>query len=155
MKPIQHAACNTRLMPAPGTEDVVAPLPILRDGKGVVSFWTPTKEELALLNQGGAVAMRAWSPSHPAVSLYVVDAEGAKPTRIGPPISKVSHVRGIGQAMAFAFDTESKPGFAIIHSVQFKTIELPNDEGFDATTFTMIHSDNDPRLDHFRQCFVD
>lgn len=155
MTPIKHAACNTVLHPAPGTEDVVAPLPILRDDKGVVSFWTPTKEELAILNKGGAVAMRAWSPSHPAVCLYAVDAEGAKPVRTGPPISKISDVRGIGVAMAFGFDTESKPGHVIIHSVQFKSIELPNNDGFDMTEFTMIHGDNDPRLAHLRQCFVD
>lgn len=47
----------------------------------------------------------------------------------------------------FAFDTKSKPGFVIAHSVRFESQEFPK-ELFEDTEFTILGADaeEDPRV---------
>lgn len=37
------------------------------------SFWKPTEDELAELNNGGSIELTIWGGSHPPVSLTVTD----------------------------------------------------------------------------------
>lgn len=43
----------------------------------------------------------------------------------------------------FSFDSKSKPGKVIAHCVRIETIEIPLDETFDVTTFTLLGADYD------------
>lgn len=61
----------------------VEPLPATKtsfDGKpGIVSFWTPDADELAMLNAGGSIALCIMGGIMPVVSLAIEPAgEGSK-----------------------------------------------------------------------------
>ena len=77
----QHPANNDVLGAPPGTPiDECAALPITRiqysDGTpAVASYWRPTADELALLNQGLAVRLTVLGTTHPPVMLGV-DGDG-------------------------------------------------------------------------------
>jgi hypothetical protein len=83
MQPIQHKSSNDVLRPPAGaSRDVCRPLYITRvlygpagDGglsvPGVISYWQPTAEQLALLNQGHPVFLSCLGQTHPPVSLGV------------------------------------------------------------------------------------
>lgn len=77
----QHTSNNDVLLPPPGVPITdVCSLPITRiqwsDGEhGVVSFWTPTPEELKLLAQGKPVRLSIIGKTHPPIMLGV-DGDG-------------------------------------------------------------------------------
>lgn len=78
MNKIQHPSNNSVLGAPAGWDQKILPcsaLPITRtevDGQpAVVSFWKPTPEELALLNQGQAIALWVIGGTMPPVSLTV------------------------------------------------------------------------------------
>lgn len=82
MRPTQHPSNNDVLAPPAGaTADECAPLAITRllfmpgHVRAVASYWTPTAEELALLNQGKAVRLSAVGTTHPPVYIGV-DGDG-------------------------------------------------------------------------------
>lgn len=53
-----------------------AHLPVHYDGESFFSLWRPTKEEIDLLKEGGAVYLRVVGSSHPVVALGAIPAEG-------------------------------------------------------------------------------
>lgn len=71
----QHRLCNAELSPAEGDEDSVDTLHVQRGkikGTDLVvtrSFWRPTPEELALLNNGGAVMLSVFGSTHAPLRL--------------------------------------------------------------------------------------
>lgn len=84
MRPTQHASNNDVLRAPPGVEiDSCRPLAITRviygEGEdrmaGVVSYWQPSAEELALLNAGRPVYLSCWGSTHPPVAIGV-DGDG-------------------------------------------------------------------------------
>ncbi len=87
MNPIQHPSNNDVLrQPEGATREVCRPLPITRvayehqwiSGKmipGVISFWQPTAEQLALLNAGKPVFLSFMGATHPPVAVGV-DGDG-------------------------------------------------------------------------------
>lgn len=85
MNPVQHPSNNDVLGAPPGVSiEECRPLAITRvryrmpNGgaiPGVVSYWQPTAEQLALLNEGKPVYLSAWGATHPPVVLGV-DGDG-------------------------------------------------------------------------------
>lgn len=85
MRPTQHPTSNDVLRAPPGvSHEDCAPLFITRvryalpDGEampGVVSYWQPSAEQLALLNEGKPVWLSCWGMTHPPVALGV-DGDG-------------------------------------------------------------------------------
>jgi hypothetical protein len=83
MNPIQHPSNNDVLRPTEGsTRDDCRALPITRvayphpwlTGKtmpGVLSFWLPTPEQLALLNAGKPLFLSFMGHTHPPVAIGV------------------------------------------------------------------------------------
>lgn len=81
MNPIQHATSNDVLRPPAGvSHEDCRPLYITRtiyhmgDGKqvpGIVSYWRPTQEQLALLNAGAPVFLSCLGLTHPPFSIGV------------------------------------------------------------------------------------
>lgn len=78
MRPIQHPSSNDVLLPPPGaTREECKPLFITRvryepsGQSGVISYWQPTPEQLALLNAGAPVWLSAWGHTHPPVAIGV------------------------------------------------------------------------------------
>lgn len=66
-------------------------------------------------------------------------------------IRSIAHLRGLSGPLAFAFDTRSEPGKIIVHSVRFDSQAIPA-EGFDETTFKLIHQENDARMEFLAAC---
>jgi hypothetical protein len=87
MRPIQHESNNDVLLPPLGaTREQCQALPITRvlysnpDSSarpihGVISYWTPSPEQLALLNQGKPVYLSCMGSTHPPVAIGV-DGDG-------------------------------------------------------------------------------
>jgi len=73
MNIFHHPACNDVLRAAPGTEDRVSDLPIMRGEESVSSFWKPTPEELAALNANGCMMFEVWGRTHPPIAVAVVE----------------------------------------------------------------------------------
>lgn len=83
MQPIKHHSSNDVLGPPPGVSpDLCVPLPITRviydhpwdsskSMPGVVSYWRPTPEQIALLNAGSPVFLSFWGSTHPPVAVGV------------------------------------------------------------------------------------
>jgi hypothetical protein len=83
MNPIQHKTSNDVLGAPPGmSRDQCKPLYVTRvfyDQRGlgdqsipgVISYWQPTPEQLALLNQGAPVFLSCLGATHPPVSIGV------------------------------------------------------------------------------------
>lgn len=76
MEPIRHPSNNMELLPPPGvSEEECQTLYATSgsvDGRRVVwSFWKPTPEELAALNEGKPVVFGVWGDKHPPVYLGV------------------------------------------------------------------------------------
>lgn len=63
-----------------------------------------------------------------------------------PNLSAVAHMRGLGPQLLFAVDTKSQPGKWVCHFIRFETIVFNNDPTLEATSFKMIHPDNDARF---------
>lgn len=78
MNHFQHRLCNATLAPAEGDEDSVDTLHVQRGkikGTDLIvtrSFWQPTPEELALLNEGGAVCLQVFGHSHAPLRIDAV-----------------------------------------------------------------------------------
>lgn len=81
MRPIQHRSNNAVLGAPPGVSvEECRPLPITRvrflDGEeGVVSFWQPSAEQLALLAAGHPVRLLVPGQTHPPLAMGV-DGDG-------------------------------------------------------------------------------
>jgi hypothetical protein len=83
MKPIQHPTSNDVLRAPPGTtpEECRAlfitrvsydhPWDSSRSTPGVVSYWQPTPEQLALLNAGKPVWLSILGATHPPLAIGV------------------------------------------------------------------------------------
>ncbi len=71
MKPIRTKDMNSTLLPAPGTEDHVAPLPIKRTDKHVSSCWQMTWSERLQALFTGRVWFDCAGATHPAIRLRV------------------------------------------------------------------------------------
>lgn len=83
MRPIQHPTSNDVLAPPPGaSREECQPLFITRivyehpfdssrTAPGVVSYWQPSPEQLALLNAGAPVWLSAMGMTHPPVAIGV------------------------------------------------------------------------------------
>lgn len=78
----QHPSNNSVLGAPPGVPfDECHALPITRvvfeetGSPGVVSYWLPTPDELALLNAGAAMRLTVWGRTHPPLALGV-DGDG-------------------------------------------------------------------------------
>ena len=77
MKKFQHPECNAVLGAPPGVPiEQVTALPIARiryqDGTdSCISFWKPTPEELAMLNQGYVVSVELLGVTHPPMCVLV------------------------------------------------------------------------------------
>lgn len=83
MKPIQHSTSNDVLQPPPGmSREECRPLFITRviyqncgrinhSAHGVISFWQPSPEQLALLNAGKPVFLSFMGMTHPPVAVGV------------------------------------------------------------------------------------
>lgn len=81
MNPIKHHTSNAELSPPAGvSEDECSTLPITRimydmpggnSMPGVVSYWQPSAEQLALLNAGKPVFLSFWGVTHPPVAVGV------------------------------------------------------------------------------------
>lgn len=81
MKPFQHPSNNDVLAPPSGVSSAECrPLPITRiwfdmpnggHQPGVISYWQPTPEELALLNAGRPLYLSFVGLTHPPVALGV------------------------------------------------------------------------------------
>lgn len=78
MHKMQHPKNNAVLGAPPGVPfGQVEALPVTRvqysDGTtGILSYWRPTPQELALLNRGAGVRLSVLGTIHPPVSLGVV-----------------------------------------------------------------------------------
>lgn len=81
MRPTQHPSNNDVLRAPPGVDvDSCRPLAITRvlyggEMPGVISYWQPSPEELALLNAGRPVYMSCWGATHPPIAIGV-DGDG-------------------------------------------------------------------------------
>jgi hypothetical protein len=87
MNPIQHPTSNDVLRPPAGmSREECRPLYITRvsydhpwktgvSTAGVISYWMPTPEQLALLNRGKPVFLSCLGQTHPPVSIGV-DGDG-------------------------------------------------------------------------------
>lgn len=82
MRPTQHPSNNDVLRAPAGVEiESCRPLAITRVTygpeymPGVVSYWQPSPEELALLNAGRPVYLSCWGMTHPPVAIGV-DGDG-------------------------------------------------------------------------------
>lgn len=77
MTPFAHRLTNDSLAPAPGDEATVVTLPIQRgrlDGAKVVrSFWRPSDAELAVLVQGGVIALTVYGGTHAPLHVGVAE----------------------------------------------------------------------------------
>lgn len=51
------------------------PLPVMRDGRWMVSVWKPSADELATLNRGGAISLHIAGHVHPVVALGAVEPD--------------------------------------------------------------------------------
>lgn len=77
MNPERHPSNNVQLGKSKDWdadkhgECMTLPVTRIQDDKGVIlqSHWTPTPEELALLNTGGTVCLHLHGPGHPPVWL--------------------------------------------------------------------------------------
>ena len=85
MRPTQHPSNNDVLRAPPGvSHEECVPLAITRvlyanpggePHPGVVSYWQPSAEQLALLNAGKPVWLSVWGMTHPPLALGV-DGDG-------------------------------------------------------------------------------
>lgn len=80
MRPTQHPSNNDVLQaPSGATVDECRPLPITRvrygDVPGMVSYWQPTAEQLALLAAGKPVWLSVLGHTHPPLAIGV-DGDG-------------------------------------------------------------------------------
>ncbi len=73
--------------------------------------------------------------------------------RIRPvKLKNLKHLAGnTGPKMAFAFDGKSIKGKTIVHMVQFSSLVV-EDGLFDGTTFSIIASETDKRIDLLAEC---
>jgi hypothetical protein len=71
-----------------------------------------------------------------------------------PKLKEISHLRGLSGQVLFAMDTQSVQGKAVCHFVRLETIAFDNGPAFDASTFTVMHPDADPRLVHLASSFT-
>lgn len=70
MTPFKHPLCNDILRRPPGTtEEECGDLHIVRENGQVMSFWKPDAQELAGLNEGGAIGLIVQGATHPPVSV--------------------------------------------------------------------------------------
>lgn len=82
MRPTQHPSNNDVLRAPQGVSvESCRSLAITRvlygaeRMPGVISYWQPSAEELALLNDGRAVYMSCWGGTHPPIAIGV-DGDG-------------------------------------------------------------------------------
>ncbi len=73
MKPINFAQAN-QVLSAPDGWDKTAngecgDLHVINNGHCIVSCWHPSPEELALLNQGGAILIMVYGQNHPPLQV--------------------------------------------------------------------------------------
>jgi hypothetical protein len=78
MKPIETALTNDRLLPAPGTEDHVAVLPITRSHDMVSSCWRMTWRERLKAALTGRVWFDCMGRTHPPIRLRVFDRSSSE-----------------------------------------------------------------------------
>ena len=80
MKPIETRVTNDRLLPAPGTEDHVAVLPITRSSQMVSSCWGMTWRERFAALFTGRVWFDCMGRTHPPIRLRVFDRSPSEGT---------------------------------------------------------------------------
>lgn len=107
MNHINHALCNTSLLPAEGDEKDVDTLRVQRgtfQGHNCVrSFWTPTAEELLTILEGGHVCLTVLGNTHAALRLDVITAdEGTKLETRGHAEVFIGAAIAVAQANGYA-----------------------------------------------------
>lgn len=76
MKCVEFEGQTTLLGPPPGTKrGACGALPVHIAEWGICSYWKPSPEDLALLNNGAHVRLTVHSRIHPPVSLQVERCE--------------------------------------------------------------------------------
>jgi len=81
MRPIETPLTNDRLLPASGTEDHVAVLPITRSAQMVSSCWRMTWRERIEALWTGRVWFDCLGRTHPPIRLRVFDRSPSEDSR--------------------------------------------------------------------------
>lgn len=125
-EPIVFAGFNTRLNPAPGTEDRVSALPIHNDGQQLISCWKLTEEEKAQIARTGEVWLSVIEPTDPRTGRL---ARGPAPVYVsGTPLMQATDA-DTGHPTVYHSDgshlVEDARRFAILHHGQQKYGQHP------------------------------
>ena len=110
MIPIRFASANAALSaPKDWDEEANGPcqdLPVLQTNSGFLSVWKPSEEELAILNEGGAVYLTVMGVTHPVVQLGT--------TELSPPEEEQEQEEADGTTEADE-GTSGAPDGATVH----------------------------------------
>lgn len=86
MKALMFQEANLMLNPPEGydpdtAEVLISTLPVRRDEESgtMSSYWMPSADELAILNNGGAIALIIHGQYHPPIALEAVPVDYPKP----------------------------------------------------------------------------
>lgn len=76
MTPKDFPQANITMIPPKGQEKTVQPLRVFADGRGFLSMWLPSPEELKAINEGKAICITLYG-IHPPVYVGVEDVTTA------------------------------------------------------------------------------